>query len=214
MQQIKLILTPFHFEEIHKKGYSLDVLFILLLVDGGQDVKAICSGVPKLTALLQTALRKGLLLEDASKLTLEGRSLVDFLSTHEAKPIVKTKPKEDDFERWWKAYPGTDTFTYKEKTFTGSRTLRARKEDCKKKLVAILAEGEYTIEQLIAALELEILQKKEKSIKEKMNKMSFMQNSLTYLNQRTFEPYVELVIEGITTKQSTTSPDPIREMDI
>lgn len=212
MQQIKLILTPYHFEQIHVKGYSLDMLFLLMMVDNGQDVKALCSESPKLTALLQTVLRKGLILEDTNHLTLEGRSIVDFLSTPEKTKMVKAKPKEDDFERWWKAYPGTDTFTHNGKTFTGSRTLRARKEDCRKKLNAILAEGEYTVDQLIAALQLEVTQKKDKSVKEKINKMSFMQNSLTYLNQRTFEPYVELVIEGISTKPSAS--EPIREVDI
>ena len=40
------------------------------------------------------------------------------------------------------------------------------------------------------------MQKKENSLKTGVNKMTFMQNSLTYLNQSTFEPYIELIKEG------------------
>jgi hypothetical protein len=58
---------------------------------------------------------------------------------------------------------------------------------------------------------MEILQKKENSIKTATNKMSFMQNSLTYLNQRTFEPFIELVREGVKIKESNT---PIGGVDI
>ena len=49
---------------------------------------------------------------------------------------------------------------------------------------------------MIAALEYEVLQKKENSVKTKTNRLTFMQNSLTYLNQRTFEPFIELIREG------------------
>jgi hypothetical protein len=49
---------------------------------------------------------------------------------------------------------------------------------------------------MIAALAYEVLQKKENSVKGKVNKLTYMQNSLTYLNQRTFEPFIELVREG------------------
>ena len=41
-----------------------------------------------------------------------------------------------------------------------------------------------------------MLQKKDNSVKTGVNKMTFMQNSLTYLNQRTFEPFIELIKEG------------------
>ena len=80
--------------------------------------------------------------------------------------------------------------------------MRVRKEDCKVKFKKILEEGEYTIDDLIAALEYEVLQKKENSLKTGANKLTFQQNSLTYLNQRTFEPFIELVKAGETIKES------------
>jgi hypothetical protein len=72
-------------------------------------------------------------------------------------------------------------------------------------------EGEYTVDELIAALEFEVQQKKENSLKTGVNRMTFMQNSLTYLNQRTFEPFIELIREGQKVKQS---PDPYKGVDI
>ena len=37
---------------------------------------------------------------------------------------------------------------------------------------------------------------KENSVKAKANKLTYMQNSLSYLNQRAFEPFIELIKEG------------------
>jgi hypothetical protein len=33
-----------------------------------------------------------------------------------------------------------------------------------------------------------------------------MQNSLTYLNQRTFEPFIELIKEGVKIEQQSSAP--------
>ena len=34
---------------------------------------------------------------------------------------------------------------------------------------------------------------KEESVKTRVNKLTYIHNSLTYLNQRDFEPYIELI---------------------
>ena len=155
-------------------------------------------------------MRKGLISED-NKLTLEGKNLLAFLDSPSEETYVKQKRSVDEFDRWWKAYPGTDTFTHKGKSFTGTRSMRVKKDDCKLKLNKILSEGEYTIDELIAALEFEVLQKKENSVKSDSNKLSFMQNSLTYLNQRTFEPFIELIREGA---KVVSVPEPPKTFDI
>ncbi len=80
--------------------------------------------------------------------------------------------------------------------FKGNRALRVKKEDCRLKINKILNENQYNIEDLINALELEVYQKHESSYKENKNKMDYMQNSLTYLNQATYEPFIELVKQG------------------
>lgn len=189
-------ITHYHFEEIINAGYTLDMIYFLKLADEGFNVESLCTN-PKMQMLCQTVRRKGLLSE-SFKITLIGKSVIGFLDeegTPEIK-LVKKKQDSNDFDDWWKTYPGTDTFTHKKIDFTGTRSMRVKKDDCKVKLNSILAEGEYTIKEMIAALEYEVLQKKENSYKTKTNKLSYMQNSLTYLNQRTFEPFIELVREG------------------
>lgn len=209
MENIQLTITPSHFEQIVNKGYSIDMICLLKMVEQGIDVTVFCSTSPKLKVMYQTLMRKGVLTEEM-KLTLEGQSLMEFVNNPIQGEYVKAKPSEDAFERWWKAYPGTDTFTYKGKTFSGSRVLRARKEDCKAKLTKILEEGQYTIDQMLEALDYELIQKKEASLKAKTNKMVFMQNSLTYLNQRTFEPFIELIKAGA----KPATGENIKEIDI
>jgi len=40
------------------------------------------------------------------------------------------------------------------------------------------------------------------SVKTGNNKLSYMQNSLTYLNQRSYEPFIELMNEGVVIQES------------
>jgi hypothetical protein len=198
---MKLNITVYHFEEILKAGYNLDIIYLLKLIDDGADATALCNN-PKMSVLCQTLRRKGLLTENFG-LTLIGKSVLGFLDeegTPETK-LVKKKQDSNDFDDWWKAYPGTDTFTHKGKDFTGTRSMRVKKDECKIKLNSILQEGEYTIDEMIAALRYEVLQKKENSYASKTNKLCYMQNSLTYLNQRSFEPFIELIREGKTIEE-------------
>jgi len=201
-------MTFSHFEELLKSGFTLDMLFFIMLVENGADVDSLCEA-PKLKMLHQTVRRKGLL-SDTNKVTILGKQLFEFLNEEEVK-MPKKKKTDSDFDKWWGVYPGTDTFTYKSQSFTGTRSMRAKKEECKVKFNSILAEGDYTANELLVALEYEILQKKENSIKTKTNRLTFMQNSLTYLNQRSFESFIELIREGKTIKESA---EPIKGMDI
>lgn len=192
-----LSLKFYHFNELYKNGYTLDMVFLLKLAEDDVDVKTLCEESAKLKVLYQGMFRKGLITED-NVITLAGKEVLQLLNKEDESNIVLKKKKavEDDFNIWWKTFPGTDTFIHNGVSFAGTRSLRTKKDECKVKLNKILAEGEYTIEELVQALEYEVLQKKENSVKTKTNKLSFMQNSLTYLNQRTFEPFIELVREG------------------
>ncbi len=202
-------MTFSHFEELIKSGYSLDMLFFIMLVEDGSDVDSLCEA-SKIKMLHQTVRRKGLLSE-TNKVTILGKELLAFLNEEQETKMPKKKKTDTDFDKWWSVYPGTDTFTYKGQSFTGTRSMRAKKEECKVKYNSTLAEGDYTAKELMAALEYEILQKKENSIKTKTNRLTFMQNSLTYLNQRSFEPFIELIRDGKTIKESA---EPIKGMDI
>lgn len=193
---MNLNLHTSHFKQIIENGYSLDMVFLLKLAEEEECLESFCNGSPKLEALYQGIYRKGLItVED--KLTLTGKSVLEFLTTAEdTTKFVRKKKTDDEFELWWKAYPGTDTFKVSGKSFTGTRSLRTKKDECKIKFNKILEEGEYTIKDMIDALQFEVSQKMNNSIKTGVNKMTFMQNSLTYLNQRTFEPFIELIREG------------------
>lgn len=193
---VKLKITPFHYEELIKKGYSLDLIFLLKMIDEQIDVQSLCEGSMKISALYQTLIRKGLISEEGEKITIIGKELLQFIDSKEQTKIVKKKPSVAEFDEWWKVYPGTDTFKHKGKSFSGARSLRQNKEECKIRFNKILLEGEYTAADLISALEFDVLQKKENSVKTGTNKLSYMQNSLTYLNQRSYEPFIELIKEG------------------
>lgn len=202
---MKLNVTPENFAEIVKQGYSMDNVYMLMLIDAGYDVDAMCGDSVRLSTIKQTLLRKALISEEGH-LTVIGQGLLALAGSITAKKLVKRKPATSEFEEWWAKFPGTDNFEWKGKKFTGSRALRASKPDCQVKFDKILIEGEYTAQQLIAALEYEVYQKKEQSVKLGENKLKYMHNSLTYLNQRDFEPFIELVGKLETSYTLNDSP--------
>lgn len=199
---MKIQLTDEKFDEILNKGYSLDHIYILKLIDAGFDIMT-KKDSPKWGVLLQSLIRKGVIFETESKLTIIGKEILVFVDSKESKKIVKPKIADDDFNLWWSTYPSTDSFEHNGKKFIGSRGLKVSKDDCQTKFKKILLENEYTKEQLVEALKLEVFQKKEKSVKEGSNKLSFMQNSLTYLNQRTFENFISLLNSGVKIEETS-----------
>jgi len=166
------------------------------LIDEQFDVSPLCDGSMKVASVYHSLVRRGLITPDDEKLTLVGRDLLEFMNSKSTGKIIRRKPATTDFEEWWKTYPGTDSFEYKGKTFKGTRALRLYKDDCRLKFDKIILEGEYTAVQLIAALNYEIIQKKENSIATNSNRLTFMQGSSVYLNQRSFEPFIELINDG------------------
>jgi hypothetical protein len=189
------------FQQIHNAGFTLDHVYLLIQIEAGIDVRTLCGESLKLGTLHHSIYRKGFITLD-DKLTLTGKEFISFINQEEeVVPEItykKKKPDVNDFDLWWKSYPPTDTFSHKGKTFTGTRAMKVKKDECKVKFNRILEEGEYTAQELIEALKFEVEQKKDNSVKEKTNKLKFMQNSLTYLNQRTFEPFIELIRSGVS----------------
>lgn len=194
------MVTLWHYEELIKQGITLDGVFLLKLIEEGVDITEACTNV-KINTLFLSLVRKGLLTND-KKLTITGTELLKFMQTKSKSKMVKRKIDEAGFELWWKSYPGTDTFVHNNKKFVGARSLRQNKDECLIKFDKILLEGEYTAQELTAALLLDVHQKKETSVKKNDNKLTYMQNSLTYLNQRSFEPFVELVKQGTKIENS------------
>ncbi len=199
---MKFNLTPYHFENLIEQGYSVDAVFLLKMIEEQCELEEMMK-VPKIAALHQFLRRKALI-SDEDKITTIGAELLTFMSQKSPKRIVKKKTTSEGFDLWWNTYPGTDTFVYNGKSFSGSRALRQNKEECRLKFDKIMLEGEYSVDDMVKALEYDVIQKKEASLKEGRNKLTFMQNSLTYLNQRSFEPFIELIKSGHTIQQSNT----------
>lgn len=201
---MKLHITPQQFEELIKRSYNLDIIYLLKLIEEQYDITPLYKDSMKIASLYQSLIRKGLITDTDEKLTVLGKDLLEFVGAQGGKKIIKRKPATTDFEEWYKSYPGTDSFEYKGKTFKGTRAIRKGKDECRLKFDKILLEGDYTAEQLIAALKYEVTQKKESSVETNSNRLTFMQNSVTYLNQRSFEAYIELINEG---NQVEIAPD-------
>lgn len=199
-KSIILQLTPFHFSEILKRGFSLDHIIFLKITETDVDLEDLCKDA-RLNNIKATCVRKGLLTEDL-KVTVEGKSLIEYLEKEENIKLPRKKSTSAPIDAFWKAFPSTDTFEHKGKKFEGSRALKTAKEDCRVKLEAIINEGEHTLDQIIKAVEYDVLMKKEESVKKGQNKLTYIQNSLTYLRQRSFEPFIELIKEGKETKQT------------
>lgn len=206
---MKLTISAHHFEELLNKGYSTDQYIMLALIYEQVDVSEMCEKSPKLKAIHNSLIRKGLISDVGDKITIIGNEIITFMATKDSRRIVKHKTDDSDFKKWWNTFPGTDNFQYKGKTFQGSRSLRKNESECRIKFDKIVIVGEYTAQQLINALLLELSQKKEASIKQGCNKLSYMQNSLTYLNQNSYIPYIELLSEGTTITETQDKYDGI-----
>ena len=165
---MKLHITPEKFEELIKRSYSLDIIYLLKLIEAEYDVEPLYENSMRLSAIYQSVRRKGLIAENDNKLTTVGVDLLKFLGEDKTRKFVKKKPEATAFAEWWKTYPGTDTFTYQGKKFRGTRALRKDKLACSTKFDAILLEGDYTSDQLIAALKYEVEQKVLESMKEEI----------------------------------------------
>jgi hypothetical protein len=197
---MKLEIKPEHFVEIIKRSYSLDAVYILKLIELEYDIEEMCNNSAKLASLRLTLRRKGLITDD-DKPTDIGKELLEFLNSKAVKFVRKKQPIAD-FTTWWETYPSTDIFTHKGVTFKGTRTLRINKDKCREEFNKIINSELYTAKQIIEATEFDVKNKKDISAQSRTNKLSYMQNSLTYLNQKTFAVYIEMAQKAILEEAS------------
>lgn len=100
------------------------------------------------------------------------------------------------FDKWWGTrgtegiYPSTDFFIHEGKQFLGVQKKNIKKEDCKSEFRKIVLSGEYTSEEIIQGTSKHIETAKKDSIKKKTNQITFIGNSLRYLKERMFAPFV------------------------
>jgi len=194
---MKFNVTPSHFEQLLKQSYSLDHIFLLKLVEANIDIQSLTDGSMKIAGLYQSLVRKGLVSDVTQEITQVGRELLTFADSEVKEPMKKLKQKSSDFDAWWNAFPSTDNFEHNGKKFAGSRGLKRNREECRIKFNKILAEGDYTADDIVNATLLDVFLKKQASVKNGDNRMSFIQNSFTYISQRSFEPFLEMIKTGI-----------------
>lgn len=199
MQQLKdqessniFNLSPEGYNELLVIGVTLDQLYILEHYKKGIDLSDILNS-SRFQANKQTLIRRSYLNMD-NTVTSTGAGLLEGLK--KSAPLEETMNEAHTeakigFAEWWAAYPATDIFEHKGKAFKGTRAIRVKKPDCHKKFDAIIAEGQYTVEEMIRALKYDVFLKKEDALRTGRNELRYMPNTLTYLNQRNFEVFIE-----------------------
>ena len=100
------------------------------------------------------------------------------------------------FEEFWLIFPNSDEHGIFKKT----RILKAGKDNCKRKYIDYLNQG-IKHEDIIKALKYEI--KLRRDVNNGQNKMTYMKNSLTWLNQREFD----IILETMDEEQNDNSSD-------
>jgi len=171
------------------ESYSLDQIYLLMEMRRGvSDFPQ----TPRIGALLQSLKRKGLCTE-SFRVTSAGEELVKFAFSEEMRDIPRVRREDGNsfYTQWLRAFPCTDGFSWRGRTFSKTRTLRKNTEKCRDLFFKILREGEYTAEELCGAIIAESLAKMEDSYRRGENKMSFITNSESYLRQRIFEGFME-----------------------
>lgn len=154
-----------NFYELLGQGYSLDQIYLL------SEMKRGVSGfpvTPKVRILIQFLVRKGLCTEEFA-VTRAGDELIEMMLSQEPMVMGK-KMKRDDaisfYAQWLKAFPVSDGFTYRGRTFPKTRVLRKNTEKCRELFHRIMREGEYTCDDMCRAIIAESLAKMDLSIKE------------------------------------------------
>ena len=197
-----------HFEEIIKKGYSLDIIYLLRLIHAGVDVESeLCNNSVKIKAIYDSMMRKGLISSETKKLTLDGENLLGFTESDDLH-IVKTKPlpDKDMFLMWWESYPSTNKFVINNMEFKATRSFKVKKEDCRILFNKMINDKLFTAEEIIEATKFDVDLKKVSSFKERKNNLTYLQNTHTYLYQKTFEGFVELIKEDKEILTTNTVP--------
>jgi hypothetical protein len=189
-----------------KKAHSLDMLFLLKMIEEKYDVQSLCTQSAKIKNIYAGIVRKGFLTDEGT-LTLTGKGILKYMTTPEGTKFVK---KVDDvvlFDKWWLSYPGTDTFSHRGKSFKGTRALRTGKPRAKGYWDAIIEKGIITGEQIIEATQYDVQMKKEDSVIKGKNGLTFMQNAATYLYNDSYAPFIELIKGGIDINRSRKGQD-------
>lgn len=172
-------------EKIFNEGLDMNTIFMLEVIAKQIDTGKVY-GTAKALGWTQTLTRKQFLTSEG-KVSTKGRSLLLFLSGGE---VAKFHQKEDKFKTWWNAYPRTAQFKHKGVVFRSVQVKRIKEKECRTLWEECIAEG-YTPDQIIQGTMNHFQTAKDLSVKEKENKVQYINNSYTYLSRRAFVDYIE-----------------------
>jgi hypothetical protein len=158
----------------------------------------------KIKVFYQFLERKELVTE-TGEVSLMGKELLDFMDSAIKRRIVKRKPATTEFEKFWESFPSTNGFTYNNRTFTTTRGIRVNKGGTIEEFDKILNEGAYTADQITNAMLKDVKIRQIESVKKGSNQLTFMQNCKTYLANRAFEPFIDIIeVEEMQSSNDST----------
>lgn len=173
------------FEELIKKGYSLDFIYLLQKIKDNESVE---SNSQRVVNLVTTLERKNLVYE--GKITDVGLALLESLQNSNKK-IVKKTVDSSEWEKFLKAFPPRNKFVWKGKSFAGDRGIRKNTKDGEAIFKKILLNEGYTCEQLQRAVIAEAINKMDLSVLQNMNKMQYFVNTESWLRQKQYLSWIE-----------------------
>lgn len=183
---------------------NLSHYFMMQEINAGNKV----AGEIKETCTWATLVRKGYVFED--KLTLEGREIWNELGDKKVRKVKKKKEEilgaAEAFDQWWGSYPTTDRILDSSGSVVHHETRGLRtgtKLKCKEKYIEALNEGVYSHSELLAALKYEVEMRVNQSLIGSDNKLTFMKGSLTYLNNASYESFIEIAKAGKSKPKSS-----------
>lgn len=187
---MKLDITDHHFNELIKKGYSMDMVILLNWINKELDISHLLTSV-KIKAIYKSLLIKGLI-SDEGKITENGIDILEFINKRSNKKFEKKKIAKGDFDKWWEIFPSNDKFEINGKSFGPTRSFKVNKEKCRILFNKYILEKKYTIKEIINATMYDVNLKKKLSYKKGSNQLKFLQNSHTYLLNESFQGFIGL----------------------
>ena len=161
-----------------------------------QNKDVIIGNSKRLKLIYQSLVSRQLFDHTTALPTLLGKALMNYWEDDQ--DMIDDVPKQSDvtdskcFDDWWNTFPNNDGFTLNGKTFDASRSLKSKKQDCKRVFDNITNSGTFTAQEIIDATKYDVEIRKRNSVKENKNNLKFLQNSYTYLNNKSFEGFVGL----------------------
>lgn len=165
------------------------MVVILDWANRGLALDHIIGGSKRIEAIYNTMIRKGLLTNE-NKITAIGAEILSFISKKTNRKFDKPKVETGDFDKWWKVFPSNDKFEVGGKKFGPTRSFKTLKDECRLMFNKMVLDKEFTAQEIIDATLYDVNLKKKRSYTKNSNQLKYLQNSATYLRQKTFMGFV------------------------